>query len=546
MSEDWETLVAQPALALEDTMRILSDGLGSGLVGFVLMWWCFALANFSVILNPVYLEAHDRFNGNPVGQLKSTALDWMFLMAMLPLLVCLDLATTSSRCDELLSTLNRAGIKHGERCYHRIAWLKSRLRQMNSDQGMGFLVGGAMVLDRRSLSKLALAVGGGAVTVITTLLALSEDAQALAGGGASNATCALCADYTAIVKSFSLNSTCSYNMSIDHPRALKSDDLAGAAACMLAGEMEQDMSPWLVPMGGGLGRVFSGGCWNSTSRSPTGAQRKSSGSDANGHWTAISCDWAGEPMLTTTVKHYSKLSATVYELAFPHGAKRTNVSLPGTATQRTQYGVTTKGVGPFAEFPSFDLAQGVAANASAFTWRGGLQYKDTWTGKVSGGFGFQFIANLTGLDLGPIVLFDESGGPSTPFPTAVVSPLSNINVAAMNVRNERAWSHGPSWELTSVPAGYTHSVLVVTGSWGIRNTLQTYGQFMLRAKGTTRLPDPSLKYLGVFTDNGAFYDAGWWPAFQNTSHDASQIFKNLSESYKQLDIPVHYIQLDDW
>lgn len=116
----------------------------------------------------------------------------------------------------------------------------------------------------------------------------------------------------------------------------------------------------------------------------------------------------------------------------------------------------------------------------------------------------------------------------------------------MKVRNERAWTHGPSWELTSVPAGFTHAVLVITGGWGIRNTLKKYGQFMLKAKGTKRLRDPSLKYLGVFTDNGAFYDAGWWPAFQSTSHDASATFKNLSESYKQLDIPVHYIQLDDW
>ena len=272
--------------------------------------------------------------------------------------------------------------------------------------------------------------------------------------------------------------------------------------------------------------------------------------------------------------------------------------------------VNTAGVAPFAEFPSFDLAQGVAANASAFTWHGGLQYRDTWTGQVRGGVGFKFLSNLTGLDLGPIVLFDESAGPSRPFPTAVVSPwapefggrkwvlrvqdwpsqngvfvsrgkgtasahpipiertssffsgggkpflppnsgaqvspLSNINVAAMNVRNERAWTHGPSWELTSVPAGFTHAVLVITGGWGIRNTLKKYGQFMLKAKGTKRLRDPSLKYLGVFTDNGAFYDAGWWPAFQKTSHDASATFKNLSESYKQLDIPVHYIQLDDW
>ena len=43
---------------------------------------------------------------------------------------------------------------------------------------------------------------------------------------------------------------------------------------------------------------------------------------------------------------------------------------------------------------------------------------------MRGAVGFKFLSNLTGLDLGPIVLFDESAGPSKPFPTAVVSPLS--------------------------------------------------------------------------------------------------------------------------
>ena len=234
------------------------------------------------------------------------------------------------------------------------------------------------------------------------------------------------------VLSFSLDSTRSYDASVARLRTLKSDDLAaapaGARACMLAGEMERDKAPWLVPMGGGLGRVFSGGRWNSTSRSPAGAPRKRAGSDANGQFVSVTCTWAGDPVLTTTVKHYSELSATVYELAFPRGALSTNVSLPGNAAQRTQMNqgmnVNTAGVAPFAEFPSFDLAQGMAANASAFTWHGGLQYRDTWTGQVRGGVGFKFLSNLTGLDLGPIVLFDESAGPSKPFPTAVVSPLS--------------------------------------------------------------------------------------------------------------------------
>jgi len=98
-----------------------------------------------------------------------------------------------------------------------------------------------------------------------------------------------------------------------------------------------------------------------------------------------------------------------------------------------------------------------------------------------------------------------------------------------------------------VPPGFNHSTLVLAGrdGDGIRATLKRWGQFLLTEHDTTRLRDPSLEYLGVFTDNGAFYDAGYWPSWQGTK-DASAIFKALSESYKSLEIPVHYIQLDDY
>ena len=34
---------------------------------------------------------------------------------------------------------------------------------------------------------------------------------------------------------------------------------------------------------------------------------------------------------------------------------------------------------------------------------------------------------------------------------------------------------------------------------------------MLATHGTRRLQDKSLEYMGYFTDNGGFYDAGYWP-----------------------------------
>ena len=286
--------------------------------------------------------------------------------------------------------------------------------------------------------------------------------------------------------------------------------------------------PWLVDTG--LGRVFSQGHWGTTARQPAVPQQHS-GTDANGHFQSVSCNWPAtgdEPALRTTATHYAGVGAVVYELEFPEGATRTNVSVPGgPADQHTQYSVNTDGVAPFAEFPVFDLSRGQAANSSWFTWHGGLQYYDTTAGTVQGGKGFRFIKNLTGLTYGPVVLFDESQ-PNASFPVAVVSPMSNINIGAMNVRMERLWAHGPSWELTSVPVGFTHRTLVITGI-AVRPTLHKWGQFMLAVHGTKRLPDPSLEYLGVFTDNGAFYDAGYWPSWQGNK-DANAVFKVRARS----------------
>ena len=244
MSEEWEPLVAQPALALEDTMRVLSDGFGSGLCGFVLMFWLFTAANFSCAIYPAFLEASDRQNGVEPGTKKEKILKWMLWMATMPLLVCVDLATTSSRYDELLNTLNRAGIMHSERSYHCIAWLESRLRQMNSDQGMGFLVGSSMVLDRRSLTQLAVGVGGGAVTLITAMLAMSEDAQAITATGVSNATCALSPTQIATTQSLcgtENNRRCRYN--IDSVLRLKTDD-ASSASCSLGAVDAANSTAW--------------------------------------------------------------------------------------------------------------------------------------------------------------------------------------------------------------------------------------------------------------------------------------------------------------
>ena len=98
--------------------------------------------------------------------------------------------------------------------------------------------------------------------------------------------------------------------------------------------------------------------------------------------------------------------------------------------------------------------------------------------------------------------------------------------------------------MLSSSSHFLHKTIVLTGS-GIRSTMHQWGSLMLKYYGTERMKDRTLKYLGYFTDNGAYYDAGYWPASKGTK-DANAVFKNLSNYYATHSVPIKYIQLDDW
>ena len=51
------------------------------------------------------------------------------------------------------------------------------------------------------------------------------------------------------------------------------------------------------------------------------------------------------------------------------------------------------------------------------------------------------------------------------------------------------------------------------------------------------------RYLGVFTDNGAYYDAGAWdnrfPSTPPKYTDANQVLSALAAEYSRADVPVY-------
>jgi len=239
--EHWSLTVAKPVLALEQTMTLLTSGWATGMIGMITVLWAFTVANLAQLFNVPVLDALDRMDGNDPGTNFGLSVRVIIVTAPMPIMMAVDLTKTSSRCDELKDCINQSGIRHGPTCFHNLAWLETRLRQMNNDQGLGFKVGG-MVLDKKKLAVIAISLGSGLVTLITYMIAL-QDTPAVAVGG--NATCAPTAAQTSLVATCAQlalggnGSACLGNVtlaSIVGAHRLKTDDATGAG-CSVASSM---------------------------------------------------------------------------------------------------------------------------------------------------------------------------------------------------------------------------------------------------------------------------------------------------------------------
>lgn len=179
--EAWMKNVAKPALKLEETLEILSRGWGQGFLGVILMVWSGAFHAFCQGVNKPRVAQIAYMRGETSNQ--SMYLNFIFstLLSVLPLLFLTDVASTSNRCDHLLDELNNLRKIWGPECNEEITWLETSLMRLNRGQGLGFTISG-VVIDRRFLKNLAMAIGGGMTTLITAVIALSEEPPHLVGG----------------------------------------------------------------------------------------------------------------------------------------------------------------------------------------------------------------------------------------------------------------------------------------------------------------------------------------------------------------------------
>ena len=112
------------------------DGFGPGLLGFLMGIFAGTVGMFANALN----DEANALSEAEKGWTPGTAGNLMFALAstipLLGLLLAVDLATTSSRCDLLMDELNNAGIRNGPEQHLTIDWLEIRLRRLNSGQGL--------------------------------------------------------------------------------------------------------------------------------------------------------------------------------------------------------------------------------------------------------------------------------------------------------------------------------------------------------------------------------------------------------------------------
>ena len=129
----WKVRVERSVLALEQKMKRLSAGWGGGLLGMGGSLCLFGLGFFVSALNSEACAGVDALHNREPGHTWNR----IFVLGSMPicfaLLLALDLATTSSRCDFLMVELNAARIKHGSEHDGQITWLTTSLEKLVSE-----------------------------------------------------------------------------------------------------------------------------------------------------------------------------------------------------------------------------------------------------------------------------------------------------------------------------------------------------------------------------------------------------------------------------
>ncbi len=219
-----------------------------------------------------------------------------------------------------------------------------------------------------------------------------------------------------------------------------------------------------------------------------------SGQDAIGAFQEVKFRWRGQ--FSGSIRRYDDRPAVLFSVDAPAGANVTNVAFPSFGGLPPGLHGFSYGEKNFAP-PSFDLEE-----------------------------------NGT-----PWLLFDDMAN------TAVISPAANFLVARMSGDGRTSIVSGLNPEIGTLAKPVTHQSLLILGR-GVGQTFETWGRVLTdlyEKKRPSCDGDPTLKYYGYWTDNGADY----YYRYDKTLGYGGTLLK-LVERYREERIALGYFQLDSW
>jgi len=144
----------------------------------------------------------------------------------------------------------------------------------------------------------------------------------------------------------------------------------------------------------------------------------------------------------------------------------------------------------------------------------------------------------------PLFIFDKSGW------TAVLSPYNDFLVRFVRVLDLSERGIGPAaavgldGEIKSLEPGHVTESVVVFSNKGVVDSMNLLGESLLKESGKKKIGKNDtffLKYLGYWTDNGAYY---YYRTEPGKNYERTLL--ELGDYIKRERIPVRHIQLDSW
>jgi hypothetical protein len=253
------------------------------------------------------------------------------------------------------------------------------------------------------------------------------------------------------------------------------------------------------------------------------------GEDKLGKYSGHKINWlAGGTKFETNIRVYK--DCIVFAQSFPAGASRTGVKpvKPNNKLNFPAFSPVINDADAESAFPLFDCSR-MPEN---------LQSISFWGCWAVPRYGKRLDNYIGGTESGaPVIVYDSEMN------TIVLSPLNHF-LSAVQTKSKTFDGYlacGVSGRVEKLPPGFTQETILYAGT-GINQTMFDWGTKLLEKGGKSRsefTKDETVKYLGYYTDNGAYYFDKNEPGknFEQTMIDVAGYLHSAK-------IPAKYLHLD--